>query len=98
MMRKVTMAFAAALAIVLLPQDTPGAEATQKARKGQTQNHHFGRGVDIAAVDGQPAGSKAKTKKVRAAKPSGKANGLKNAGKGRTPVSGEVFVKLPRAR
>ena len=34
----------------------------QKAQKDQGQKHHFGRGLDIAVIDGQPVATKQKAK------------------------------------
>ena len=65
MMRMLGIGLTAALAIALLAQGSLTVEASQKAQKGQVQKHHFGRGLDIAAIDGVPVKAKQKTKNIR---------------------------------
>jgi hypothetical protein len=66
MMRMLGIGLTAALAIALLAQGSLTVEAAQKAQKGQVQKPHFGRGVDIAAIDGVPVKAKQKTKNIKA--------------------------------
>ena len=56
-MRIVTFGIAAVFAALVL-QGSLTSEAAEKSQKGQTQKQHYGRGLDIAAVDGQPASTK----------------------------------------
>ncbi len=55
-MRMVTFGIAAVFAaLVLQLSDFGGREQSQK---GQTQRRHYGCGLDVAVVDGQPASTK----------------------------------------
>jgi hypothetical protein len=65
-MRMLGIGLTAALAIALLAQGSLTVEAAQKAQKGQVQKNHFGRGLDIAAIDGVPVKAKQKTKNIKA--------------------------------
>ena len=84
-MRMVTFGIAAVFAALVL-QGSLTSEAAEKSQKGQTQKQHYGCGLDVAVVDGQPASTKRKAKSVKA------------KGGPAKQVKGEVFVKLPRAR
>jgi len=66
MMRMLGIGLTAALAIALLAQGSLTVVAGQKAQKGQVRKHHFGRGLDIAAIDGVPVKAKQKTKNIKA--------------------------------
>jgi hypothetical protein len=63
-MRMFEIALAVAVAIALLAQGSLTAAAAQKAQKGQVHKQHFGRGVDIATIDGVPVNAK-KLKNVK---------------------------------
>ena len=64
-MRMFGIALAVAVVFALLAQESLTAEAAQKAQKGQVQKQHYGRGLDIAAIDSVPVGAK-KTKNIKA--------------------------------